>query len=456
LSAQVSAKILKFRYTHSATSPQSHVQHHQQTPRPKDSSTATATSASSSSAVTTTSGSSSSAASTRSSSPPRPSSNACLIRPNNGLNNNNNNNGNGGVKKGLFGNKAANDNAKEKTVTSKRTMESISKKLGFLLEGKPYEEMFEFCDFSLNEQNEATTAKGIQPTVNSDEYKPVVKKSVTYIVAAVLFNERGEVLMMQEAKSSCAGQWYLPAGRMEPGEDIVEASKREVLEETGMNFDPTTLILVEVAGGNWYRFVVTGRVTSGKLKTPADADSESLQAKWIADLGELSLRATDVLRLIELGREYRERAPGERWHLPQLPAIRPHPKLFLRLVTLVRKKTDNGVHVLVSEKTTAHLPVCEINPTRSLHSTLKKYMTDIFGSDLPPHRPHGLLSVEHSGKPTHSNDGLCLTLLVSVRVPMEAVCLIDKYSWMPVDKGLGDQLLDRLARNMTVPLTVLR
>lgn len=26
--------------------------------------------------------------------------------------------------------------------------------------------------------------------------------------------------MMQEAKHSCAGQWYLPAGRVEPGEDI--------------------------------------------------------------------------------------------------------------------------------------------------------------------------------------------------------------------------------------------
>ncbi|KAG8297181.1 8-hydroxy-dADP phosphatase activity protein [Homalodisca vitripennis] len=37
---------------------------------------------------------------------------------------------------------------------------------------------------------------------------------------AVLYNEDGEILMMQEAKSSCAGQWYLPAGRMEPGEDI--------------------------------------------------------------------------------------------------------------------------------------------------------------------------------------------------------------------------------------------
>ena len=52
----------------------------------------------------------------------------------------------------------------------------------------------------------------------------------------------------------------------------------------------------------------------------------------------------------------------------------------------VRRRADNGVCVLVSEKTAAHLPVCEINPTRSIHSTLKKYMTEIFGSDLPPHR----------------------------------------------------------------------
>ena len=54
--------------------------------------------------------------------------------------------------------------------------------------------------------------------------------------------------MFQEAKSSCAGQWYLPAGRMEPGEDIHEAVKREVLEETGIHFEPSTLLLVESAG----------------------------------------------------------------------------------------------------------------------------------------------------------------------------------------------------------------
>jgi 8-oxo-dGDP phosphatase len=49
--------------------------------------------------------------------------------------------------------------------------------------------------------------------------------------------------MMQEAKSTCAGQWYLPAGKMEAGEDIAEAAKREVLEETGLEMELSTILL---------------------------------------------------------------------------------------------------------------------------------------------------------------------------------------------------------------------
>lgn len=195
--------------------------------------------------------------------------------------------------------------------------------------------------------------------------------------------------MMQEAKSSCAGQWYLPAGRMEPGEDIGEAAKREVLEETGLEIELTTLLLVETAAGSWYRFVVTGSVIGGKLKTPADADSESLQAKWIGDLTDFPLRAGDVLPLIERGRQYHTAHHGPRpepWHHPIIPALRPHRKLLLRTVILIRKKTNNRVNVLCSEKTAGHLPICEINPVRSVHSTLKKFMTEIFGADIPQHK----------------------------------------------------------------------
>jgi 8-oxo-dGDP phosphatase len=35
--------------------------------------------------------------------------------------------------------------------------------------------------------------------------------------------------MVQEAKASCRGKWYLPAGRMERNESIVDAVKREVV-----------------------------------------------------------------------------------------------------------------------------------------------------------------------------------------------------------------------------------
>lgn len=97
------------------------------------------------------------------------------------------------------------------------TVETYIKKL---LEGTALEDAeSEICDFSLAEQNAAMEAQGIAPTARND-YKPIVGESVTYIVASVLLNDKDEVLMMQEAKQSCAGKWYLPAGRMEKGKVV--------------------------------------------------------------------------------------------------------------------------------------------------------------------------------------------------------------------------------------------
>lgn len=69
-------------------------------------------------------------------------------------------------------------------------MEEIKSNVALLLEGKPYEEMHEFCDFTLEEQNEVQVAKGVTPSAPAD-FKPVIKKSVSYIVAAVLINDQG-------------------------------------------------------------------------------------------------------------------------------------------------------------------------------------------------------------------------------------------------------------------------
>ena len=38
---------------------------------------------------------------------------------------------------------------------------------------------------------------------------------------AVLFDDDDRVVLVQEAKSSCKGSWYLPAGRVEKGENLL-------------------------------------------------------------------------------------------------------------------------------------------------------------------------------------------------------------------------------------------
>lgn len=58
-------------------------------------------------------------------------------------------------------------------------------------------------------------------SIYSPDFKPILHNGVSYIVVTVLINDKNEVLMMQEAKSSCAGTWYLPAGRVEVGENLI-------------------------------------------------------------------------------------------------------------------------------------------------------------------------------------------------------------------------------------------
>jgi len=61
-------------------------------------------------------------------------------------------------------------------------------------------------------------------------------------VAALIYNKRGEILLVRRRAEPGKGLWSIPGGAVETGEKLIDALKREVLEETGLDIKPIDII----------------------------------------------------------------------------------------------------------------------------------------------------------------------------------------------------------------------
>ena len=82
------------------------------------------------------------------------------------------------------------------------------------------------------------------------------------------------------------GYWSLPGGAVEIGEKLVDAVRREVLEETGLEIEPISVFEIferitrDAVGLAEYHYVLMDylcRVTGGELKAGDDVSS----ARWV-------------------------------------------------------------------------------------------------------------------------------------------------------------------------------
>lgn len=96
------------------------------------------------------------------------------------------------------------------------------------------------------------------------------------VFAVVALIRRKDGLILATSRRNKPGEWGLPGGKVEPGEDSFDALRREVKEETG----------IEIEGG-WYlseRIVPEGKVIYYEVKeyqdNPSQQDSE-IGVAWV-------------------------------------------------------------------------------------------------------------------------------------------------------------------------------
>lgn len=119
------------------------------------------------------------------------------------------------------------------------------------------------------------------------------------VIVGGVIEKDGKYLLVQEAKK-CRGKWNLPAGHLDIGETILDAAKREIKEESGLDTELTGICQI----GNrvmedriFVSLIFTAKQSGGEIIIDKD---EIMDVKWFSYDEILKLRDNDEIRTPDL------------------------------------------------------------------------------------------------------------------------------------------------------------
>ncbi|AEX84492.1 ADP-ribose pyrophosphatase [Marinitoga piezophila KA3] len=116
--------------------------------------------------------------------------------------------------------------------------------------------------------------------INFDINRLLKNENQKIAVMCYAENEYGEVLMLERYKEPFAGKLVPPGGKVKDNEEIIEAMKREYMEETGFNLENIELKAFTSEEGpehyNWILFIFLAKIK----KEPLPECNEGI-LKWI-------------------------------------------------------------------------------------------------------------------------------------------------------------------------------
>lgn len=124
-------------------------------------------------------------------------------------------------------------------------------------------------------------------------------------VLGIIQNSKKEALFIKQRKGPYAGSWLLPGGSIEMNETCIQAVKREVCEETGINIKNPQFVSIFEMFGEWeqgnYHLLMFGFKDSIDEEIPAGFQGDNVDdVKWLNPY-KMKLHPTDKLILKEAG-----------------------------------------------------------------------------------------------------------------------------------------------------------
>jgi 8-oxo-dGTP diphosphatase len=126
------------------------------------------------------------------------------------------------------------------------------------------------------------------------------------VTVDMILEKDGDLLLVKRKKDPFKGFLCIPGGFVNMGERVEEAAKREALEETNLNVEPTDILGIysdpqRDPRGHTISITFVGKITNGDAKAGDDADS----IEWISIDDERHL-AFDHHKILQDYRHWRK------------------------------------------------------------------------------------------------------------------------------------------------------
>lgn len=101
----------------------------------------------------------------------------------------------------------------------------------------------------------------------------------------------GQVLLIKRGKAPARGRWSVPGGKVNFGEGLSDAARREVREETGLVIEPEALVTVIERRVEGFHYVIVDLLARVDRRLEPVAGDDADAVRWVpfADAGTLGV-----------------------------------------------------------------------------------------------------------------------------------------------------------------------